>query len=183
MQKEYKTRHDWVGKVIHWDLCKKLKFDHTTKWYIHKPESVLENKLHKIWDTNGSSNPSKRPDLPIFNKNENLLYSGFCCPSRQQSENQRRWKERLVLRPCQRTKKAVKHEGDSDTKCNWTAWNRPQRLGKGTGRVGNQKTNRDHSNYCIAEISHNTEKSPRGLRRLASEIQSIKAGVKNLKGE
>ena len=28
-QKEYKTRHDWLGKVIHWELCKKLKFDHT----------------------------------------------------------------------------------------------------------------------------------------------------------
>ena len=25
-QKEYKTRHDWVGKVIHWELCKMLKF-------------------------------------------------------------------------------------------------------------------------------------------------------------
>ena len=23
-QKEYKTRHDWVGKVIHWELCKKF---------------------------------------------------------------------------------------------------------------------------------------------------------------
>ena len=33
-QKEYNTRLDWVGKVIHWELCKKLKFDHTTKWYI-----------------------------------------------------------------------------------------------------------------------------------------------------
>ena len=28
-QKEYKTRHDWVGRVIHWELCKKFKFDHT----------------------------------------------------------------------------------------------------------------------------------------------------------
>ena len=33
-QKEYKTRHDWVGKVIHWELCKKLKFDHTNKCYM-----------------------------------------------------------------------------------------------------------------------------------------------------
>ena len=41
-QKEYKTRHDWVGKVIHWEMCKKLKCDHTNKWYIHNPESVLE---------------------------------------------------------------------------------------------------------------------------------------------
>ena len=31
-QKDYKTRHDWVGKVIHWELCKKFKFAHPTKW-------------------------------------------------------------------------------------------------------------------------------------------------------
>ena len=27
-RKEYKTRNDWVGKIIYWELCKKLKFDH-----------------------------------------------------------------------------------------------------------------------------------------------------------
>ena len=27
-QKGYKTRHGWVGKVIHWEMCKKFKFDH-----------------------------------------------------------------------------------------------------------------------------------------------------------
>ena len=31
MQKECKTRHDWVGKVIHWELCKWFKFSHTNK--------------------------------------------------------------------------------------------------------------------------------------------------------
>ena len=31
-QKEYKTRHDWVGKVIHWEMCKKFKFNHIKKW-------------------------------------------------------------------------------------------------------------------------------------------------------
>ena len=36
-QKEYKTRHDWVGRVIHWELCKEFKFDHTNKWYTHNP--------------------------------------------------------------------------------------------------------------------------------------------------
>ena len=50
-QKKYKSEHDRVGKVIKWKLCKRLKFDHITKWYMHKPESVLENKVHKIlWD-------------------------------------------------------------------------------------------------------------------------------------
>ena len=51
VQKEYKTRHDWGGKVIHWELCKKMKFDHPRKWYMYKPESILKNEAHKIiWD-------------------------------------------------------------------------------------------------------------------------------------
>ena len=42
-QKEYKTRHDWVGKVIYWEMSKKFKFDHSNKWYIHNPAAVLEH--------------------------------------------------------------------------------------------------------------------------------------------
>ena len=30
VQKEYKTKHDWLGKFAHWELCKKLEFEHTT---------------------------------------------------------------------------------------------------------------------------------------------------------
>ena len=33
------------------NLYKKLKFDHTNKWYMHNPASELENKMHKLlWD-------------------------------------------------------------------------------------------------------------------------------------
>ena len=56
VQRAYKTRHDWVEKVIHWELSKKLKFDHTNKWYMHNLESVLDNETHNslgFWDTNG----------------------------------------------------------------------------------------------------------------------------------
>ena len=50
-QKDYKTRHDWVRKVIHWELCKKLRFNRTTKCYIDKLESLLKNETHKNhWD-------------------------------------------------------------------------------------------------------------------------------------
>ena len=50
-QKEYKTRHTHMGKVIYQELCKKLKFDYTNKWYMHNPESILENETHKVlWD-------------------------------------------------------------------------------------------------------------------------------------
>ena len=40
-QKEYMTRHDWMGKVIQWKLCKKLKVDHMNKWYMHNLESAV----------------------------------------------------------------------------------------------------------------------------------------------
>ena len=36
-QRVYKTRHDWVSKVIHWDMCKKFEFDHTNQWYMDNP--------------------------------------------------------------------------------------------------------------------------------------------------
>ena len=46
LAQEYKTRHDRVGKVIHWEMCKKFKFDRTSKWYMLNPASVLENDTH-----------------------------------------------------------------------------------------------------------------------------------------
>ena len=50
-QKEYETRHDWVCKVIHCEMYKKLKFNHTNKWYMHNPVFVLDNDTHKLlWD-------------------------------------------------------------------------------------------------------------------------------------
>ena len=46
--KECEIRHDWAGKVISLELCKKLKFEYTNKWYMHNPESVLVNEMLKI---------------------------------------------------------------------------------------------------------------------------------------
>ena len=73
-QKEDNTRHNWVGKVIYWIQCKKFKFDHTNKWYVHNPESVLENEMHKLlWDFDIQMNhriSSRRPDLVIINKKQ-----------------------------------------------------------------------------------------------------------------
>ena len=72
--REYKARHDWVGKVIHWEMCKKFKFDHTNKWYTHNSAPVLENDLHKLlWDFNIQTDhliPARRPDLIKINKNK-----------------------------------------------------------------------------------------------------------------
>ena len=47
-QNHYKNwRHDRVGKLIHWELCRKYGFDCTEKWYDHIPEGVLENERDK----------------------------------------------------------------------------------------------------------------------------------------
>ena len=77
-QKEYKTRHDWVGKVIHRELCKKFKFDHTNKWYMHNPTFVLENDTHKLlWDFDIQTDhliSARRPDLIRINNKKKRTY-------------------------------------------------------------------------------------------------------------
>ena len=71
-QKDYKIRHDWVGKVIHWQMCKKFNFYYTTKWYMHNPAAVLENDVHKLlWDFDIHTDhliSVRRPDLTVINK-------------------------------------------------------------------------------------------------------------------
>ena len=83
-------------------------------------------------------------------KKRNLLYSEFCHPGRPQNENQRKQKERQVLGPCHRTKKAMEHKGNcfKCTNYNWYTWNDLQRIGKGVGRVGNQKARQGYPTYC-----------------------------------
>ena len=75
-QKEYKARRDWVGKVIHWEMCRKFQFDHTNKWYMHNPVPVLENDSHKLlWYFNIQTDhliPARRPDLIIINKRRRI---------------------------------------------------------------------------------------------------------------
>ena len=49
----------------------------------------------------------KRPDLVIVNKKENLPNNRFCRPSGPQTENQRKRKQRQIIRSCLRTKKKL----------------------------------------------------------------------------
>ena len=70
-------RHDWVGKVIHWEMCRKFKFDHANKWYMHNPAPVQENDRHKLpWDFNIQMDqliPARRSDLIIINKKKKRI--------------------------------------------------------------------------------------------------------------
>ena len=75
-QKEYNIRHDWVGKVIHWEMCKKFKFDHANKWYMPNSAPVLENDIHKLlWDFDIQTDhliSARRPDCLIINKKKRI---------------------------------------------------------------------------------------------------------------
>ena len=63
--------------MIHWKMCKKFKFDHTNKWYMHNPAPVPENDTHKLlWDFDIQTDhliPARRPDLIIANKKKKRI--------------------------------------------------------------------------------------------------------------
>ena len=101
-QNEYKTKHDWVGKMIHWEMGKKFKFDHTNKWYLHNPASVLENDTHKLlWDFDIQLDHlilARSPDLIIINKKkENLQNCQLCCTSWPQNKTEKSEKKDKYL--------------------------------------------------------------------------------------
>ena len=74
-QKEDKRRHDWIDKMIYRELCKRLKFGYTNKWYIHKPEFVQDNEMHKFSGTNKSVNPGQKGWLSVNTKKKKTLRS------------------------------------------------------------------------------------------------------------
>ena len=74
-----------MGKVIQWEMCNKLNFDHTNKLYMHNPESVQENETRKLhWDFEIQTDhliSTRRPDLTIIYKKERTCRIGnFAVP-------------------------------------------------------------------------------------------------------
>ena len=83
-----------MGRVINWELSKKLKFDHTKKWYMHNPDFILENETHKLlWGFDVETDlliSTRRPDLKIIcQKSENLQNCELCCLRGLQSKIER----------------------------------------------------------------------------------------------
>ena len=75
-QKEYKRRHDNLGKIVHWKLARKCNFEAGDKWYEHEPESVLESETYKIlWDFSVQTDhviEGQRPYLVLVDKKERI---------------------------------------------------------------------------------------------------------------
>ena len=160
-----------VGKVIHWELCKKLKFDHTNKWHRHNLESVLKNETHNFlldFEIQTDHLISARwPDHIINKKERTCRIVDFAVPA----------EHRVKLKECEkrddyldlaRELKKLGHESD-----NYTVIGRYIVIGalgtvtKGLVQGLEDWTGGDCLNYSIIEISQNTEKSPEDLRGLA----------------
>ena len=71
-QKEYKWRHDSVGRYVHWQFCEKLGFNRAGLWYEHEPECVVENEHFKIpWDFTTQCDymiEARGPDIVVVDK-------------------------------------------------------------------------------------------------------------------
>ena len=118
-QKEYLTRHYYLRNVINSELCKKLIFDHTKKWYMHYKESVLGNEMHElIWDFEIQTDhliSARRSNIIITNKKEHLQNCGFCCPGWLQNKIEKSKRKISTLTLIENWKKTVEYESDGDT--------------------------------------------------------------------
>ena len=116
-----------MGKVIHWEVCTKIKFADTKKWYMHNPAPALGNDTHKLlWDFDMHTVhliSASRPHLIIINKKkrENLKNCRLCCPGWQQNKTEYEKKDEY-LDLTRELKKTMEHEGDNYTNCDWFFW-------------------------------------------------------------
>ena len=46
-KQKYESIPDWIGMPIQWELCKRLKYAFTSKWYIYI-QTKIENEANKI---------------------------------------------------------------------------------------------------------------------------------------
>ena len=84
-QREYKHRHDWVGRRIHWDICRKFGIQASGKWYNHEQENAVENDTCKVLRgftiQTDHVIEARRSDLILIKKKEkNCIIVDFAIP-------------------------------------------------------------------------------------------------------
>ena len=88
-------RYDNVAKMLHWKLCKKWGFNKAEKWYIHKPEKVLESENCKIfWDFPIQTDKTlehNRPDITVIDKkSKKCMLIDPACPFNTRIERKKK---------------------------------------------------------------------------------------------
>ena len=87
----------------------------------------------------------------------------FTVPADHKANLKEGEKKDKYLKPCYRTEKSMEYESDSDTNSNRRTWYSHQKIGKGTGGLGNKRTSEDYLNYSTVKIGQNTDKNPGDL--------------------
>ena len=176
-----------MGKVIYWKLCKKFKFNHANKWYMHKLEPVLENETHKLlWDFEIQTDYLISASRPYNQQKKRACQIAVFAVSAdhriklKESEKKEKyldftrelkklWYMKVTVIPIvigalgTVTKGLVKGLGNK------------RKTGKGTGGLGNKRKSGNHANYCIIKISQIPEKNPGELRKLAVTQTTVKS--------
>ena len=62
-QQEYMRRRDWMGKKIHWGVCRKYGLEAKAKWHEHEPQAISENEGYKIMGTFNIDRPCNRSKM------------------------------------------------------------------------------------------------------------------------
>ena len=90
VQKEYKRRHDNLGKIVHWKLARKCNFEAGDKCCEHEPESVLDNEDYKIlWNFSIQTDhviEARRLDLVVVDKERSCKIIDFAVPGDSRTE-------------------------------------------------------------------------------------------------
>ena len=102
-QTEYKKRHDVVGRVIHWEVCKEYGVECSDKWYEHSPKSVEEiEEVKLLWDFTIQTDCEihhRRPDIVIQKKKakETIIVDivMYCRKKLKSMKSTKTWQERL----------------------------------------------------------------------------------------
>ena len=75
-KKQYKVRHDGMGKRVHWELCRKYGIECASKWYDHVPSSICSTKdgdVEIYWDRRVETVRGcehNRPDVVVIERSE-----------------------------------------------------------------------------------------------------------------
>ena len=63
-----------MAKKVHWEICKKNRFEHSEKWYEHALKVAVEHEEIKVlWGINIQCDnliEARRPDLIVIDKKE-----------------------------------------------------------------------------------------------------------------
>ena len=70
-KRQYKLRHDLVGRRVHWEICRKHGIKCTEKWFDHVPEKVsstTDGSTEVLWDLKIDTRKEvkhNRPDVVV----------------------------------------------------------------------------------------------------------------------